>query len=568
MSILDTVKADAMRRDLTINSLFYNLSTRQVEDFTGKGISDLVTNTIRTPINPLQTFKDDPLRIFRVIRFSAKYNGNIDPETYAAMTDPSLKAEIKQKISKERIGAEIKKMLKNPNASKAITVLKETGLLSDILEESIRGTKYEGKMSPLDMEQDNPNHTLNFWGHTMQVVTHVLDKYKDADEEKRIALILAALFHDLGKLFSEIQKKKEGTNKYPGHEKGYTTYVGHEEESAEIVEHILKYLKLDPYVQQVAGMAKYHMQPHSLIRDDDAGEKALGKFIRRMGELSLNWLDVFNLSVADAYSKDAQIDEKVVSNYKALETRLQQALVSLSPKPDNKIEPILNGTEIMEILGVKPGPHMKEMTEFVRELKDENPSITKEEAIQKIKDRFSTNHPPVEQEQPLQDKSIKEAATDKKKTSTCPKQLLYSKSEEIHCLIDSNKLYEANSIMKQLQEEYGKSEEISRLISINTLKILIKNQTLRDNNLLQYLFDYAKENFFDYILGAYVLGIILLIDTDTKDNVIMEVASRTMKLSPGTLQSVIDILPQNKIFNLNCYKQIRKMLQNEDIKKI
>ena len=101
---------DAQRRDLTINSLFFNIVTRQVEDFTGKGIKDLVSKTIRTPLNPLITFKEDPLRIFRCIRFSAKYDGNIDPETLNAMKDPSLVQDIKQKISRERIGAELQKM--------------------------------------------------------------------------------------------------------------------------------------------------------------------------------------------------------------------------------------------------------------------------------------------------------------------------------------------------------------------------------------------------------------------------------------------------------------------------
>jgi len=424
----------------------------------------------------------------------------------------------------------------------------------------------------------------------MQVVSHILEKYKDADEEKRIALTLAALTHDLGKLFSDIQKKKEGTEKYPGHEKGYTTYVGHEEESAEIVQLILKYLKLDPYVQQVAGMARYHMQPHSLVRDDASGEKALRKFIRRMGELSLNWLDVFNLSVADAYAKGLNVDEAVVKKYKDLEEGLQQALVSLSPQADNKIEPILNGNEIMQILGVSPGPHMKDISEFVKELKDENPLISKEEATQKLKEKFpagsfSTEPQKRKQKQPTQptqpelskeerlskkiDEIQQEAAikeTDKKKTSTCSKQLLCQKSKEIDSLIKADKLYEANSVMKELQEEYGKSEEVTRLIAVNSLKILIKDQSLRDNNILQKLFDYAHDNFFDYILGAYVLGIILLLDTSTKESVIMEVAQRTAKLSPGTLMSVIDLLPREKLYSQKCYDQIKGILKNEDPK--
>lgn len=564
-----TAEEDAQRRDLTINSLFYNLSTRKIEDFTGKGIKDLITNTIRTPIDPLQTFKDDPLRIFRVIRFAAKYNGTIDPETYEALKNPELKAEILQKVSKERIGEEIKKMLKNKNSSQALTLLKETGLLSDILQESLKGTKYEGKMAEFDMDQNNPNHTLTFWGHTMKVVSNILDKYQDAEGEKRIAMTLSALCHDLGKLFSDIRKNKEGTDKYPGHEKGYTTYVGHEEESAEIVKYILKYLKLEPYVQEVSGLSKFHMQPHSLVRNDESGEKAMRKFIRRMGELSLNWLDVFNLSVADAYSKGEQVDASVVQTYQNLEKRLQDALVSLSPQKENKIEPILNGNEIMQALGVKPGMHMKDMIEFVKELRDENPNITKEEAIQKLKDKYQAsnigNLPNKEvqqnQSQDNQQKTSSISEESKKKTSACPKHLLDQKNNDIKNEITNKNFYGANSIMKELLEEYGKDECVSRLIALNSLNILIQNQKFRDNNILQCLFDAAKNNFFDYILGAYVLGILLLIDTETEEKVIKEVATRVSNLSPGTMKYVLSLLPTSQINRKEEYTSILDFFQ-------
>ena len=284
-----TPQEDAMRRDLTINSMFYNIITQKVEDMTGMGIKDLISNTIRTPLDPLKTFKDDPLRIFRTIRFAAKYNGTIDPDTYAALSNPELREILrnKEKLSRERIGVELAKTFQNPNAEKAIKMLKETGLLDDIMSESLKGTKYEGKMANFDMDQDNPNHKLNLWSHTFQVLTNILQKTPQYEGEKRVVMILAALTHDMGKLFDEIRVKRPGTDKHPGHENGFTSYVGHEEESYEITQHILKYLKLEPYIQQVAGLARYHMQPHSLLRSD-SGDKALRKFIRRLGELNLN----------------------------------------------------------------------------------------------------------------------------------------------------------------------------------------------------------------------------------------------------------------------------------------
>ena len=75
---------DALRRDITINSLFFNLDTMEVEDFTGKGLDDLKNGIIRTPLPAYQTFLDDPLRVLRVIRFATRFGYSVDPKTLDA----------------------------------------------------------------------------------------------------------------------------------------------------------------------------------------------------------------------------------------------------------------------------------------------------------------------------------------------------------------------------------------------------------------------------------------------------------------------------------------------------
>ena len=107
-----TPEEDALRRDATVNALFYSLSSLEVEDFTGKGLEDMEKRIIRTPLSPYQTFKDDPLRVLRCIRFAARLDYCIDPEAEKAMSDESIKEALKLKISRERIGTEIEKMLK------------------------------------------------------------------------------------------------------------------------------------------------------------------------------------------------------------------------------------------------------------------------------------------------------------------------------------------------------------------------------------------------------------------------------------------------------------------------
>lgn len=106
-----TAVEDALRRDATINALFYNLNESRLEDLTGHGLEDMKKQVIRTPLEPYQTFKDDPLRVLRLIRFASRLGYKIDPETERAMRDDDISVALKLKISKERVGAEMDKML-------------------------------------------------------------------------------------------------------------------------------------------------------------------------------------------------------------------------------------------------------------------------------------------------------------------------------------------------------------------------------------------------------------------------------------------------------------------------
>lgn len=107
-----TPEEDALRRDATINSMFYNLQTRKVEDLTGRGFDDMQSKIIRTPLEPYQTFKDDPLRVLRLVRFASRLNYSIEPAVEQSMRDDTIKEALKLKISRERVGVEVEKMLR------------------------------------------------------------------------------------------------------------------------------------------------------------------------------------------------------------------------------------------------------------------------------------------------------------------------------------------------------------------------------------------------------------------------------------------------------------------------
>jgi len=172
---LGTPEEDAMRRDLTINSLFYNINTNTIEDFTG-GLDDLRNKLIRTPLDVVTTLSDDPLRILRAIRFCVTLKDfTLDPQLVSTIIDNNeLKLLLKNKVSQERILIEIRKII-DINAVKGIRVMQHMKIFKyllnvDICEEFLHIIdRYEEQISK-----------------TMDIVTFVSLIYYDKDYEKFI----------------------------------------------------------------------------------------------------------------------------------------------------------------------------------------------------------------------------------------------------------------------------------------------------------------------------------------------------------------------------------------------
>lgn len=127
---IGTPYEDAMRRDFTINALFYNLHTREVEDFTQRGLDDLRHGLLRTPLPPSETFMDDPLRVLRAIRFASRFEFAVVREIAVAASSPAIHEALHSKVSKERFGKELDGMLKARRPSVALRYLQDFGLWS------------------------------------------------------------------------------------------------------------------------------------------------------------------------------------------------------------------------------------------------------------------------------------------------------------------------------------------------------------------------------------------------------------------------------------------------------
>ncbi|KFY17568.1 hypothetical protein V492_00549 [Pseudogymnoascus sp. VKM F-4246] len=182
-----TAKEDALRRDATINALFYNIHTDEVEDFAG-GLADLDANLIRTPLEPHQTFVDDPLRVLRLIRFASRLNFKIDTDSELSMGDPEILDALRLKISRERVGVEIEKMLNDNNTSTAFGLIDRLGLYTTIFTNptserlpQVDTTNWRNAYNCLDIIKTNESPASIY-----KLLIH-------SDESEAVAWILAAL---------------------------------------------------------------------------------------------------------------------------------------------------------------------------------------------------------------------------------------------------------------------------------------------------------------------------------------------------------------------------------------
>ncbi|KAJ2970137.1 hypothetical protein NQ176_g8331 [Zarea fungicola] len=127
-----TAEEDAFRRDATVNALFFHLQTQRVVDLTGRGLEDLEAKIMRTPLDPRQTFMDDPLRILRLIRIASRLGFDIDPAASTCMKCPSIHQLLNTMITRDRIGDELFKMMKGPHPEVAFQLMYDANLYAPI----------------------------------------------------------------------------------------------------------------------------------------------------------------------------------------------------------------------------------------------------------------------------------------------------------------------------------------------------------------------------------------------------------------------------------------------------
>ena len=330
-----TLEDDQKRRDFTVNAMAISLNKDNFGELIDpfNGMEDMEQKILRTPLEPVQTYSDDPLRMMRAIRFASTLGFSIEQKSLEAIEKEAKRIEI---ITVERIMVEFNKIMLSEKPSVGLEIMKKTGLLDIVLPEL---TALEGIE-----EVEGQKHKDNFW-HTLEVVDNIS---KNTDN---LWLRWAALLHDVGK--APTKKYVKGTG---------WTFHGHEFLGSKMVKTIFQRLKLPlgKDMRYVQKMVKLSSRPIALI-SDDVSDSALRRMLFDAGE---DLEDLFTLCKADITTKNSYKQEKFKKNFEYVAKKIKEV-----EEKDHirNFQPPITGEEIMQMFNLKPGREIGILKERVKE---------------------------------------------------------------------------------------------------------------------------------------------------------------------------------------------------------
>ena len=339
----DDLTLDLTRRDFTVNAMALAIPNIELIDPMG-GLEDLNAGRLRTPLEPAESFGDDPLRMMRAARFMAKYNLSPEPELIDAVKTMSERLSI---VSPERIRDELDKLVCVEDPTAGLWFLVRTGLADEFFPE----------LCAMQLEQDPIHRHKDVLAHTFAVVANT--------SHRRRLVRLAALFHDIGK--PKTREIRDGKVSFHHHE-----VVGARMTKARMK--ALRYSSDD--IAAVSKLVYLHLRFHTYSMGWT--DSAVRRFVRDGGDL----LDeLIELTRCDCTTRNKKKAARLARRMDELEERI----VVLKEKEElEALRPALDGNEVMEHLGMGPGRHIGEALDMLMELRIEAGEIAKADAFARL----------------------------------------------------------------------------------------------------------------------------------------------------------------------------------------
>lgn len=348
----DSIEQDLVRRDFTVNAMAVALPEKEFVDPYG-GLKDLAARALRTPGTPEASFSDDPLRMMRAARFAAQLDFEVAEEVVTAMTEMAERIEI---VSAERVRDELNKLILSAHPRKGLTLLVQTGLADRVLPE----------LPALRLERDEHHRHKDVYDHTLIVLEQAMALEEDGPD---LTLRLAALLHDIGKPRTRRFEKD-----------GRVSFHHHEVVGAKMTKKRMAALKYpNELIKDVARLVELHLRFHG-YGTGEWTDSAVRRYVRDAGPL----LDrLHKLTRSDCTTRNKRRASALSRAYDGLEERIDQ----LQDQEElDAIRPDLDGNEIMEVLGVPPGPVVGQAYKFLLELRLENGPMERDAAVTALKE--------------------------------------------------------------------------------------------------------------------------------------------------------------------------------------
>jgi poly(A) polymerase len=342
VSFGDDITVDLSRRDFTINAMALELPNMELLD-PHDGLADLIGRRLRTPLDPRVSFDDDPLRMLRAARFSARFGLEPDAELLEAVRDMADRLGI---VSAERIRDELDRLVMLPVPSTGLWFVVRTGLAEHFLPE----------LPGLEVEQDPIHQHKDVLAHTLAVV--------DKTSPDRL-LRLSALFHDVGK-----PRTRAFTD-------GGVSFHHHEVVGARMTRNRMKALKYsNEDIETVVALVELHLRFHTYRLGWT--DKAVRRYVRDAGE-HLNRLN--ELTRCDCTTRNANKARALARRMDELEERIAELRAQ---EELDAIRPDLDGAQVMALLGIGPGRDVGDALGFLLELRMDEGPLGEEEAARRL----------------------------------------------------------------------------------------------------------------------------------------------------------------------------------------